>query len=162
MYDSGRYLNLPSFFDGRVSGQKTAWHIFFTYTLFVRILEKINLINYYVEVQYLFYYLSSILFYKSLLNFNFSKLNSILSTIFIVCNPFLVFWVHVFNHAGITIGLFMISFFLLSKYKQGIIFKILFFISIFFTLKVDGKVFFTVFMMLFYQFYLIEKKKKLN
>mgnify|MGYP006138229449 CR=1 FL=1 len=161
MYDSGRYLNLPSFFDGWVSGQKTAWHIFFTYTLFVRILEEVNLINYYVEVQYLFYYLSSILFYKSLLNFNFSKLNSILSTIFIVCNPFLVFWVHVFNHAGITIGLFMISFFLLSKYKQGIIFKILFFISIFLTLKVDGKVFFTAFMMLFFQFYLVENKKHL-
>ena len=161
MYDSGRYLNLPSFFDGRVSEQKTAWHLFFTYTLFVRILEKINLINYYVEAQYLIYYLSSILFYKSLINFNFSKTTSILSTAFIVCNPFLVFWIHVFNHAGITIGLFMVTFFFLSKYKEGIIYKIFFFISLFLTLKVDGKVFFTAFMMMFYQFHLIEKKQPL-
>ncbi len=159
MYDSGRYLN--GFFDGQVSGLKTAWHLFFTYTLFVTILEKLNLINYYVEVQYLIYYLSSILFYKSLINFNFSKTTSILSTIFIVCNPFLVFWVHVFNHAGITIGLFMVSFFFLSKYQDEIIYKIIFFISLFLTLKVDGKVFFPAFMMLFYQFYLIEKKKPL-
>ena len=158
-YDAGRYLNLKSFFDGSVSGQKTAWHLFFTYTLFITLLEKINLINHYVEAQYLIYYLSSILFYKSLINFNFSKTTSILSTVFIICNPFLTFWVHVLNHAGITIGLFMISFFFLSKYKQGIIYKILFFIFIFLTLKVDGKVFFTVFMILFYQFYLIEKNK---
>ncbi len=158
-YDSGRYLNHLSFFEGEVSGRKTAWHLFFTYTLFIRTLEKLNLINHYVEAQYVIYYLSSFLFYKSLINFNFSKLTSTLSTIFIVCNPFLVFWVHVLNHAGITIGLFMISFFFLSKYKQGIIYKILFFISLFFTLKVDGKVFFTAFMMLFYQFYLVEKNK---
>ena len=158
-YDSGRYLNLDSFFDGRVSQQKTAWHLYFTYTLFVTILEKLNLIKHYVEVQYLFFYLSSILFYKSLINFNFSKTTSLLSTIFIVCNPFIVFWIHVLNHAGITISLFMVSFFFLSKYEYGKIFKILFFISIFLTLKVDGKVFFTVFMMLFYKFYLLEKKK---
>jgi hypothetical protein len=158
-YDSGRYLNLKSFFDGAVTGQKTAWHLFFTYTLFIRILEKLNLINYYVEAQYLIYYLSSIFFYKSLINFNFSKLTSFLSTFFVVSNPFFVFWIHTLNHAGLTIGLFMISFFFLSKYDQGKIFKILFFIFIFLTLKLDGKVFFTAFMMLFYQFFLIEKKK---
>ena len=95
-YDAGRYLNLKSFFDGSVSGQKTAWHLFFTYTLFITLLEKINLINHYVEAQYLIYYLSSILFYKSLINFNFSKTTSILSTVFIICNPFLTFWVFVF------------------------------------------------------------------
>ena len=43
-YDAGRYTNLKSFFDGSVSGQKTAWHLFFTYTLFVEILENLNLI----------------------------------------------------------------------------------------------------------------------
>lgn len=161
-YDSGRYLNLESFFDGPLGDKKNiAWHLFFTYTLFIRTLEKLNLINYYVEVQYLIYYLSSILFYKSLINFNFSKNCSLLSTIFILCNPFLVFWIHVLNHAGITIGLFMISFFFLSKYKEGAIYKILFFLSLFLTLKVDGKVFFTAFMMLFYQFFLVEKKRTL-
>ena len=160
-YDSERYTNLKSFFDGDVSGQKTAWHIFFTYTLFITILEKINLINYYVEVQYTIYYLSSILFYKSLINFNFSRLSSLLSTIFIVCNPFFVFWIHVLNHAGLVISLFMISFFLLSKYDQAKIFKIFFFISIFFLLKLDGKVFFTVFMILIYKFYLIDEKKSI-
>ena len=158
-FDSGRYLNLENFFDGTVTGQKSAWHLFFTYTLFIRVLEKLNLINYYVEVQYLFYYLSSILFYKSLINFNFSKITSFLSTLFIICNPFFVLWIHTLNHAGITISLFMISFFFLSKYDQGKLFKIFFFIFIFLTLKVDGKVFFTVFMMLFYKFYLLEKKK---
>ena len=161
-YDSGRYLNLESFFSGTVSGQTNiAWHIFFTYTLFVRILEKLNLINHYVEVQYLIYYLSSFLFYKALINFNFSKTISAFSTIFILCNPFLFFWIHVFNHAGITIGLFMISFFFLSKYNQGTLYKILFFISLFLTLKVDGKVFFTAFMLLFYQFFLIKKNRTL-
>ena len=161
-YDSGRYLNLESFFDGLLGNKKNiAWHLFFTYTLFIRILEKVNLINYYVEVQYLVYYLSSILFYKSLINFNFSKNCAILSTIFILCNPFLVFWTHVLNHAGITISLFMISFFFLSKYNQRTLYKILFFISLFLTLKVDGKVFFTAFMMLFYQFFLIKKNRTL-
>ena len=159
-YDSGRYLNLESFFDGPLGDKKNiAWHLFFTYTLFIRILEKLNLINYYVEAQYLVYYLSSVLFYKSLLNFNFSKITALLSIIFIVCNPFLVFWVHVLNHAGITASLFMISFFFLSSFDQGRIFKIFFFIFVFLTLKVDGKVFFTVFMMLFYHFYLVEKKR---
>ena len=160
-YDSERYTNLKSFFDGDVSGQKTAWHLFFTYTLFITILEKINLINYYVEVQYVIYYLSSILFYKSLINFNFSKLTSFLSTIFIVCNPFFVFWIHVLNHAGLVISLFMITFFLLSKYDHGKIFRLFFFISVFFLLKLDGKVFFTVFMILFYKFYLFDEKKSI-
>ena len=126
-YDAGRYLNLDSFFDGVVSGTKNAWHLYFTYTLFIRTLENVNLINYYTEVQYVIFYLSSFLFYKSLINFNFSKITSILSTIFIVCNPFIVFWIHTLNHAGITISLFMISFFFLSKYEQHNIFKILFF-----------------------------------
>ena len=163
-YDAGRYLNLENFFDGGVGkgllgSQNIAWHLFFTYTMFITILEKLKLINYYVEIQYLIYYLSSILFYKSLINFKFSKLTSFLSTGFIVCNPFFIFWLHVLNHAGLTISLFMISFFFLSKYDYGRIFKIFFFISLFFLLKLDGKVFFTVFMMLFYKFYLIEKKK---
>ena len=53
----------------------------------------------------------------------------------------------------------MISFFFLSKYDHGKLFKILFFISIFFSLKVDPKVFFPIFMILFYKFYLINEKK---
>lgn len=158
-YDAGRYLNLDSFFDGVVSGTKNAWHLYFTYTLFIRTLENVNLINYYTEVQYVIFYLSSFLFYKSLINFNFSKITSILSTIFIVCNPFIVFWIHTLNHAGITISLFMISFFFLSKYEQHNIFKILFFIFIFLTLKNDGKVFFTVFIILFYKFFLVDNTK---
>ncbi|MDC3356619.1 hypothetical protein OAW58_04170, partial [Candidatus Pelagibacter ubique] len=36
-----------------------------------------------------------------------------------------------------------------------------FFISIFFLLKLDGKVFFTIFMILFYRFYLIDEKKSI-
>ncbi len=158
-YDSGRYLNLESFFDGVVSGTKNAWHIYFTYTVFIRTLESVNLINYYTEVQYVIFYLSSYLFYKSLINFNFSKITSILSTIFIVCNPFIVFWIHTLNHAGISISLFMISFFFLSKYDLSNIFKVLFFIFIFLTLKNDGKVFFTVFIMLFYKFFLVYDTK---
>ena len=158
-YDASRYVGLKNFFAGSVFGQKSAWHLFFTYTLFITILEKLNLINYYVEVQYVIYYLSSILFYKSLVNFNFSKLTSFLSTLFIICNPFFIFWIHTLNHAGLTMSLFMTSFFFLSKYDRAKVFKILFFISIFFLLKLDGKVFFTVFMILFYKFYLIDEKK---
>ena len=113
--------------------------------------------------MHIIFYLSSILFYKSLINFNFSKISSILSTIFIICNPFIIFWIHTLNHAGITISLFMACFFFLSKYDHGKIFKILFFIILFLTLKVDGKVFFTIFEILFYKFYLVEKKiPKLN
>lgn len=163
-YDTGRYLNLSNFFAGRVgvAGENSSWHLYFTYTLFITILEKLNLIKYYVEVQYLIFYVSSILFYKSLKNFNFSNTTTFLSTIFIVCNPFIVFWIHVLNHAGITISLFMISFYFLSKYDCGKLFKIFFFIFIFLTLKVDGKVFFTIFTMLFYKFYLIEQKKPIS
>ena len=124
-------------------------------------MENLNLINYYVEAQYVIYYLSSILFYKSLINFNFSKLTSFLSTLFIICNPFFIFWIHTLNHAGLTMSLFMISFFFLSKYDHGKLFKVLFFISIFFLLKLDGKVFFTIFMILFYRFYLIDEKKSI-
>ena len=158
-YDASRYVGLQNFFDGSVFGQKSAWHLFFTYTLLIAILEKLNLINYYVEVQYVIYYLSSILFYKSLINFDFSKLTSFLSTLFIICNPFFIFWIHTLNHAGLTTSLLMISFFFLSKYDHSKLFKILFFISIFFSLKVDPKVFFPIFMILFYKFYLINKKK---
>ena len=50
-YDAGRYLNNENFFSGKVSGLETAWHLYFTYTLFIRILESINLIDHYVEVQ---------------------------------------------------------------------------------------------------------------
>tara|TARA_B110000305_G_C19385058_1_gene611750 strand:- start:182 stop:1258 length:1077 start_codon:yes stop_codon:yes gene_type:complete len=158
-YDASRYVGLKNFFEGSVFGQKSAWHLFFTYTLFIAILEKLNLINYYVEVQYIIYYLSSILFYKSLINFNFSKLTSFLSTLFIISNPFFIFWIHTLNHAGLTTSLLMISFFFLSKYDHGKLFKILFFISIFFSLKVDPKVFFPIFMILFYKFYLMNEKK---
>ncbi len=163
-YDASRYVGLDNFFDGGVGkglvdSENIAWHLFFTYTLFITILEKLNLINYYVEFQYLIFYLSSILFYKSLLNFNFSKLTSFLSTVFVICNPFFIFWIHVLNHAGLTLSLFMITLFLLSKYDHGRIFKIFFFISIFFLLKLDGKVFFTVFMILFYKFFLHHDKK---
>jgi hypothetical protein len=158
-YDASRYVGLQNFFDGSVFGQKSAWHLFFTYTLFIAILEKLNLINYYVEVQYVIYYLSSILFYKSLINFDFSKLTSFLSTLFVICNPFFIFWIHTLNHAGLTTSLLMISFFFLSKYDHGKLFKILFFISIFFSLKVDPKVFFPIFIILFYKFYLITEKK---
>ncbi len=158
-YDSGRYLNLENFFAETVTGETIAWHLFFTYRLFITVLENINLIQHYVEVQYFIFYLSSILFYKSLLNFKFTKKTSFLSTVFVVCNPFIIFWIHTLNHAGLTISLFMITFFFLSKYDHGKIFKIFFFISIFLLLKVDGKVFFSVFMMLFYKFYLIEKNK---
>ena len=158
-YDASRYVGLQNFFDGSVFGQKSAWHLFFTYTLLIAILEKLNLINYYVEVQYVIYYLSSILFYKSLINFDFSKLTSFLSTLFIICNPFFIFWIHTLNHAGLTTSLLMISFFFLSKYDHSKLFKILFFISIFFSLKVDPKVFFPIFMILFYKFYLINEKK---
>ncbi len=163
-YDASRYVGLKNFFDGGVGkglveSENIAWHLFFTYTLFITILEKLNLINYYVEFQYLIFYISSILFYKSLLNFNFSKLTSFLSTVFVICNPFFIFWIHVLNHAGLTLSLFMISLFLLSKYDHGRIFKIFFFISIFFLLKLDGKVFFTVFMILFYRFFLYDDKK---
>ena len=165
-YDASRYVGLNNFFGGSIGkgyldGKNITWHLFFTYRLFITILEKLDLINYYVEVQYVIYYLSSILFYKSLVNFNFSKLVSFLSTAFIVCNPFFIFWIHVLNHAGLTLSLFMISFFLLSKYEQAQIFKIFFFISIFFLLKLDGKVFFTVFMILLYKFYLIDEKKSI-
>lgn len=165
-FDASRYVGLKSFFDGGIGkgllgGENIAWHLFFTYTLFITILEKLNLISYYVEVQYVIYYLSSILFYKSLVNFNFSKLISFLSTAFIVCNPFFIFWVHTLNHAGLTLSLFMISFFFISKYDFGTFYKIFFFITIFFLLKLDGKVFFTVFMILFYKFYLIDKKKSI-
>ena len=163
-FDANRYVDLENFFaagigKGLLGGENIAWHLFFTYTLFITILEKLNLINYYVEVQYVIYYLSSILFYKSLINFNFSKLTSFLSTFFIICNPFFVFWIHTLNHAGLTMSLFMISFFFLSKYDHGKLFKILFFISIFFSLKVDPKVFFPIFMILFYKFYLMNEKK---
>ena len=158
-YDASRYVGLKNFFEGSVFGQTSAWHLFFTYTLFIVILEKLNLINYYVEVQYIIYYLSSILFYKSLINFNFSKLTSFLSTLFIISNPFFIFWIHTLNHAGLTTSLLMISFFFLSKYDHGKLFKILFFISIFFSLKVDPKVFFPIFMILFYKFYLMNEKK---
>ena len=165
-YDSGRYVGLENFFSatigkGLFDGQNIAWHLFFTYTLFIRIIENLNLLNYYVEFQYIFYYLSSILFYKSLINFEFSKITSFLSTLFIICNPFFIFWIHTLNHAGVTISLFMISFYFLSKYDQNKVFKILFFISIFFLIKLDGKVFFTVYMMLFYKFYLTNKKKSI-
>jgi len=158
-YDASRYVGLNSFFDGTVYGQKTAWHLFFTYTLFIRILEDLNLIKYYVEIQYVIFYLSSILFYKFLINFNFSKLSSLLSTIFIICNPFLIFWIHTLNHAGLTISLLMISLYFLSKYDEANIFKILFFIFIFFSLKNDGKLFFPIFMILFYNFFLRNEKK---
>jgi len=156
-YDAGRYTNLKSFFDGSVSGQKTAWHLFFTYTLFITLLEKINLLNHYVEIQYVVFYISSILFYKSLINFNFSKLTSCFATGFVVCNPFLIFWIHTLNHAGLTVSLVMITFYFLSRYDHAILFKIFFFITIFLLLKIDGKVFFTVFMILFYRFILFEK-----
>jgi len=163
-FDSGRYVGLENFFAGQVGvglieSQNIAWHLFFTYTLFIRTLEKLNLINHYVEVQYIIFYFSSFLFYKSLINLNFSKFTSLFSVIFIICNPFLIFWIHTLNHAGLTISLFMISFFFLSKYDEGKIFKVLFFIFIFLTIKVDGKVFFTAFMMLFYKFYLIDKNR---
>ena len=165
-FDATRYVGLKNFFaagigKGLLGGEKIAWHLFFTYTLFITILENLNLINYYVEAQYVIYYLSSILFYKSLINFNFSKLTSFLSTLFIICNPFFIFWIHTLNHAGLTMSLFMISFFFLSKYDHGKLFKVLFFISIFFLLKLDGKVFFTIFMILFYRFYLIDEKKSI-
>ncbi len=165
-YDASRYVGLDNFFDGAIGkgyleGKNIAWHLFFTYTLFITILEKFDLLNYYVEVQYVIYYLSSILFYKSLINFNFSKLVSFLSTAFILCNPFFIFWIHTLNHAGLTLSLFMISFFLLSKYDFGIFYKIFFFITLFLLLKLDGKVFFTVSMILFYKFYLIDKKKSI-
>ena len=156
-YDAGRYTNLKSFFDGSVSGQKTAWHLFFTYTLFITLLEKINLLNHYVEIQYVVFYISSILFYKSLINFNFSKLTSCFATGFVVCNPFLIFWIHTLNHAGLTVSLLMITFYFLSRYDHAILFKIFFFITIFLLLKIDGKVFFTVFMILFYRFILFQK-----
>ena len=163
-FDSSRYVGLENFFSGKVGvglieSQNIAWHLFFTYTLFIRVLESLNLINYYVEIQYIIFYFSSFLFYKSLINLKFSKLTSILSVVFIICNPFLIFWIHTLNHAGLTISLFMISFFFLSKYDQAKIFKILFFIFIFLTIKIDGKVFFTVFMMLFYKFYLIDQNR---
>jgi len=156
-YDAGRYTNLKSFFEGSVSGQKTAWHLFFTYTLFITLLEKINLLNHYVEIQYVVFYISSILFYKSLINFNFSKLTSCFATGFVVCNPFLIFWIHTLNHAGLTVSLLMITFYFLSRYDHAILFKIFFFITIFLLLKIDGKVFFTVFMILFYRFILFQK-----
>ncbi len=165
-FDAGRYVGLENFFAGHVGvglieSQNVSWHLFFTYTLFIRTLEKLNLISHYVEVQYIIFYFSSFLFYKSLINFNFTKFTSFCSVIFVICNPFLIFWIHTINHAGITLSLFMISFYFLSKYDEGKIFKILFFIFLFFTIKVDGKVFFTAFMMLFYKFYLIEKDRYL-
>ncbi len=165
-FDAGRYVGLENFFAGHVGvglieSQNVSWHLFFTYTLFIRTLEKLNLISHYVEVQYIIFYFSSFLFYKSLINFNFTKFTSFCSVIFVICNPFLIFWIHTINHAGITLSLFMISFYFLSKYDEGKIFKILFFIFLFFTIKVDGKVFFTAFMMLFYKFYLIEKDRSL-
>jgi hypothetical protein len=165
-FDASRYVGLKNFFDagigqGEIDGKNIAWHLFFTYTLFITILEKLDLLEYYVEVQYIIYYLSSILFYKSLINFNFSKLVSFLSTVFIVCNPFFIFWIHTLNHAGITLSLFMIYFFFSSKYDHGKLFKIFFFISIFVLLKLDGKVFFTIFVILLYKFYLIDEKKSI-
>ncbi len=159
-YDSDRYIGLENFFDG--GGQKAAWHLFFTYTVFITFLEKINLINYYVEAQYLIFYISSILFYKSLLRFNFTQISSILSTLFIVCNPFIIFWIHTINHAGLTISLVMTTFYFLARYDDAKIFKIFFFIFIFLLLKVDGKVFFTGSMILFYKFYLYDGKKSLT
>ena len=42
-YDASRYVGLKNFFAGSVFGQKSAWHLFFTYTLFITILEKLNL-----------------------------------------------------------------------------------------------------------------------
>ncbi len=158
-YDASRYVGLNSFFDGAVYSQNTAWHLFFTYTLFIRILEDLNLIKYYVEFQYVIFYISSILFYKFLLNFKFSRFSSFLSTIFIICNPFIIFWIHTLNHAGLTISLLMISLYFLSKYDDSKIFKVLFFIFIFFSLKNDAKVFFPIFMILFYNFYLRHEKK---
>lgn len=163
-YDSSRYVGLKNFFSGSVGKglldtSNSAWHLFFTYTLFITILEKVNLITHYVEVQYIIFYISSFLFYKSLINFNFSNMTSLMSVLFIICNPFIVFWIHTLNHAGLTISLFMISFYFLSKYQYGNIYKILFFIFIFLLLKVDGKVFFTSFMLLFYNFYLSNKNK---
>ena len=41
-YDASRYVGLKSFFDGTEYSQNTAWHLFFTYTLFIRILEDLN------------------------------------------------------------------------------------------------------------------------
>ena len=165
-YDANRYVGLKNFFDagigkGLLGGENIAWHLFFTYTLFIRVLEALNILNYYVEFQYAIFYVSSILFYKSLINFKFSKLTSFLSVVFIVCNPFFIFWIHTLNHAGLTMGLFMTSIYFMSKYDDGNFFKIFFFIFIFFLLKLDGKVFFTVFMILFYKFYLEDKKKSL-
>lgn len=165
-YDANRYVGLNNFFDagigkGLMGGKNIAWHLFFTYTLFITTLEKLNLLNYYVEFQYVIYYLSSILFYQSLINFNFSKFTSLYSTLFIICNPFFIFWIHTLNHAGLVMSLLMISLYFLSKYHHSKIFKISFFISIFFLLKLDGKVFFTVCMILFYQFYLANEKKSI-
>ena len=42
-YDSGRYVGLENFFAGKVGvglieSQNVAWHLFFTYTLFIRVL----------------------------------------------------------------------------------------------------------------------------
>lgn len=165
-YDANRYVGLKNFFDagigkGLLGGENIAWHLFFTYTLFIRVLEALNILNYYVEFQYAIFYVSSILFYKSLINFKFSKLTSFLSVVFIVCNPFFIFWIHTLNHAGLTMSLFMTSIYFMSKYHDGNFFKILFFIFIFLLLKLDGKVFFTVFMILFYKFYLEDNKKSL-
>ena len=132
-YDANRYVGLKNFFDasigkGLLGGENIAWHLFFTYTLFIRILEALNLINYYVEFQYVIFYVSSILFYKSLINFEFSKL-TFLSVVFIVCNPFL-FLIHTLNHAGLTMSLFMTSIYFMSKYDDGN-FKIFFYFYIF-------------------------------
>lgn len=160
-YDASRYVGLNNFFDGSIYNQKSAWHLFFTYTLFITILEKLNLINHYVEIQYIIFYISSILFYKALINLNFSKTSSSLSVIFIICNPFVIFWIHTLNHAGLIISLFMICLYLLTKYDYGKFFKFLFFIFIFLLLKIDGKVFFTVFAILFYKFYLVDEKKSI-
>ena len=161
-FDAGRYF-ASNFFDGEVSGKKTAWHLFFTYTLFIRFLIYFNLVNYYAEIQYFIFYLSSFFFYKSLVKFNFSKFTSFFATLFIIINPFVIFWIQTINHAGLTISLLMFVMYFLSMYDENYKFKVLFFIFIFLFLKIDGKVFFTTFMILFYKFYLsIHESKNFN
>jgi len=59
-YDSSRYLNKENFFSGDLGKElfpstNISWHLFFTYTLFVTFLEKLNLIKHYVEVHYIIF-----------------------------------------------------------------------------------------------------------
>lgn len=161
-FDPGRYTS-GDFFISQVDAYNTGWHLFFTYRLFIWILVNLNLLESYVYFQNIIFFISIILFYKALINFEFGKITSVFTCIIIATNPFVLFWIQTLNHIAITIPLILITLYFMSIYNQGLLPKILFIIFLILFLKSDGKVFFVFFFLVFYQFYWKNNvRKKVN